>query len=60
MRAVVVTGHEVALRTDMSVPQPANDEALIRLVVAGICSTDLEIVKGYAGFAGVDMLNSMR
>lgn len=28
-------------------------EALIRVNLAGICSTDLEIVKGYAGFQGV-------
>jgi threonine dehydrogenase-like Zn-dependent dehydrogenase len=32
-------------------PQPG--EALIRLRLAGICSTDLELVKGYAGFEGV-------
>lgn len=28
------------------------DEALIRLVKTGICNTDIEIVKGYAGFEG--------
>ena len=27
-------------------------EALVRVVVAGICNTDLEIVRGYAGFHG--------
>lgn len=34
-----------------ALPQPG--EALIRLRLAGICSTDLELVKGYAGFEGV-------
>ncbi len=29
------------------------DEALIRLIAAGICATDLELVKGYAGFSGI-------
>ncbi|HYP54402.1 MAG TPA: alcohol dehydrogenase catalytic domain-containing protein [Pyrinomonadaceae bacterium] len=28
------------------------DEALVRVVVSGICNTDLEIVRGYAGFTG--------
>ena len=31
----------------------ADGESLIRVRRAGICSTDLEIVKGYMGFAGV-------
>lgn len=34
-------------------PQPAEGQALIRVTIAGICSTDLEIVQGYAGFEGV-------
>lgn len=35
------------------VPVPAADgEALVRVVLAGICNTDLEIVRGYAGFNG--------
>jgi len=34
-------------------PEPAEGEALIRVAVAGICRTDMEIVKGYMGFAGV-------
>lgn len=29
-----------------------NSEALIRVTKSGICNTDLEIVRGYAGFAG--------
>lgn len=30
----------------------AEDEALVRVVKSGICNTDLEIVRGYAGFQG--------
>jgi threonine dehydrogenase-like Zn-dependent dehydrogenase len=37
---------------DVDVPSPGVDEALIRVRVAGICSTDLEIVRGYMGFRG--------
>jgi threonine dehydrogenase-like Zn-dependent dehydrogenase len=53
MRAVVVSANGLRLRTDWPLPQLAHDEALIRLSLAGICATDLEIVKGYAGFTGV-------
>jgi threonine dehydrogenase-like Zn-dependent dehydrogenase len=28
------------------------DEALVRVLVSGICNTDLEIARGYAGFTG--------
>lgn len=28
------------------------DEALVRVIVSGICNTDLEIARGYAGFQG--------
>src|SRR5215213_4818201 len=28
------------------------DEALVRVVLSGICNTDLEIARGYAGFSG--------
>ncbi len=35
-------------------PKPrAIDECLIRVSMAGICGTDLELLRGYAGFAGV-------
>ncbi len=34
-------------------PQPAPGEALIRMRLAGICNTDLELVRGYMSFRGV-------
>ena len=35
------------------VPAPSRaDEALVRVRVAGVCNTDLEIARGYAGFCG--------
>jgi len=30
-----------------------NGEALVRVVLTGICNTDLEIARGYAGFEGI-------
>lgn len=34
-------------------PRPARGEALVRVHLAGICSTDLEIERGYLSFRGV-------
>lgn len=31
---------------------PADGEALVRVTLSGICNTDLEIARGYAGFEG--------
>ena len=41
------------VRNDLPVPDPANDEALVRVRLAGICGTDLEMIKGYYPFKGV-------
>jgi len=38
---------------NMDVPVPEAGEALIRVSLAGICNTDLEIVKGYMGYRGI-------
>lgn len=39
--------------TVADVPKPSGeDEAIVKVTISGICNTDLEIVRGYAGFAG--------
>jgi len=43
----------LVLRPDLPRPKPKAGEARLRLRLAGICSTDLELVKGYAGFRGI-------
>ncbi len=53
MQALLLEGDRLSYHTDYPKPVPQNGEALIKVVLAGICSTDLEIVKGYAGFQGV-------
>lgn len=40
-------------RSDAPDPTPPPGEALIRTRLAGICNTDMEIVRGYLGFTGV-------
>jgi len=44
---------KLELRRDYPEPSPAAGEALIRMLTAGICATDIEIVKGYMSFSGV-------
>jgi len=38
---------------ERNIPERGPGEALIRLRLAGICNTDLEIVRGYMGFRGI-------
>ena len=51
MQALWLENNQISLRK-VSQPQK-NNEALIRIRKAGICSTDLELVKGYYPFTGV-------
>ncbi|MCJ7543781.1 MAG: alcohol dehydrogenase catalytic domain-containing protein [Phycisphaerae bacterium] len=52
MLALVFDG-KVRLRSDYPAPKVARGEALVGVRVAGVCSTDLEVTKGYMGFSGV-------
>jgi len=51
MNALWLENNQISLR---DIPQPKKqNEALIRIRKAGICSTDLELVKGYYPYTGV-------
>ena len=52
MKAVVFND-SLKLVNDYAKPQPKKDEALIRVLMAGICNTDFEITKGYMGYNGI-------
>lgn len=52
MKAIVFD-KGLSFRTDWKKPEPGPGEALVRVSLAGICATDLEITKGYMGFTGV-------
>ena len=52
MRAVVFDG-QASLRREYPIPKPGPDDALVAVRLAGVCKTDLEILKGYMGFRGV-------
>lgn len=43
----------VKLVRDYPPPEPERGEALVRVRLAGICDTDIEITRGYMGYEGV-------
>ena len=51
----VRTGGEGKVEVDPTAEIPARGtgEALVKILRAGVCNTDLEILKGYMGFQGV-------
>ncbi len=53
MRAVVCAQDGMRLECALPVPKPAAGEVLLRVRVAGICDTDLQLMRGYMGFRGV-------
>jgi alcohol dehydrogenase len=52
MRAVHLDSGRVSVR-DVPVPERPPGFALLRLLVGGICNTDLELQRGYYGFSGI-------
>lgn len=53
MQGLWLENQELRLRTDLPVPQPTDDEALVRVLQAGICNTDLELLRGYYPYTGI-------
>jgi threonine dehydrogenase-like Zn-dependent dehydrogenase len=52
MRALLLDG-QVAFRPDYPKPAPSGQDVLVRVLTAGVCETDLQLVRGYMGYAGV-------
>jgi alcohol dehydrogenase len=52
VRALRWDGSRLALARDVPEPAPGPADALVRVHLAGICRTDLEITRGYLGFRG--------
>lgn len=54
MRVLLLTDQGTQLHKDYPEPRPGFEEALIRVRLAGICSTDLQLLAGYkGGYRGV-------
>jgi threonine dehydrogenase-like Zn-dependent dehydrogenase len=52
MRAFLLD-HRPIVRRDYPDPAPASGESIVRVRLAGICGTDLELARGYMSFRGV-------
>jgi threonine dehydrogenase-like Zn-dependent dehydrogenase len=52
VRALRWDGSRLALAPDAPAPTPGAGEALVRVRLAGICRTDVEITSGYLAFRG--------
>lgn len=53
MRALVYQDTNLVLERNYPMPTLADGDALIRVLQAGICNTDLEITRGYMDFQGI-------
>src|SRR5438477_7591749 len=53
MRAIVLKGSTLSSTTDHPAPIPLEDEVRVRILRAGVCETDLQLIRGYMGYSGV-------
>jgi threonine dehydrogenase-like Zn-dependent dehydrogenase len=53
MQALWLENQTLHLRDDLPIPTPAANEALVRVLCAGICNTDLELLRGYYPYQGI-------
>jgi threonine dehydrogenase-like Zn-dependent dehydrogenase len=53
MRALWLEDRQLQVREDLPTPSLAPGEAVVRVTLAGVCNTDLELVKGYYPYTGV-------
>jgi threonine dehydrogenase-like Zn-dependent dehydrogenase len=53
MRAIVLETDDVQVDLVRRAPAPAAEEVMVRVTRAGVCETDLQLIKGYMGFRGV-------
>ena len=53
MRALCWNGRDLVFESTYRAPVADDQTALVKVHLAGICSTDLQILKGYMGFRGV-------
>ena len=53
MRAIVLDTDDVQIDMVRPAPAPGAEEVMVRVTRAGVCETDLQLIKGYMGFRGV-------
>lgn len=53
MLALYYGDNQQAVLRELPQPEPQAGEVLIRVTLAGICGTDLQVLRGYHGFQGI-------
>ena len=53
MRGLLLTERGLEYREDLPEPTPLPGEVLVRVTRAGLCETDLQLIRGYMGFRGI-------
>ena len=53
MRGLWLENQKLEFRDNLPVPEPPNGEARVRVLRAGICNTDLELIRGYYPYLGI-------
>lgn len=53
MQALWLENNQLQLCPDVMKPEPLPGEALVRVLRAGICNTDLELLRGYYPYTGI-------
>lgn len=53
MKGAWLENQRIAYRDDLAEPVPMPGEALVRVRMAGICGTDLQLLNGYYPFTGI-------
>ncbi|OZH53762.1 alcohol dehydrogenase, partial [Hydrocoleum sp. CS-953] len=53
MKGIWLENQQLQLRTDLPTPEAPEGEALVRVLRAGICNTDLELLRGYYPYKGI-------
>ncbi|BAB76157.1 MDR/zinc-dependent alcohol dehydrogenase-like family protein [Anabaena sp. FACHB-709] len=53
MKGLWLENNQLQLLTDIPVPEAPPGEALVRVLRAGICNTDLELLRGYYPYTGI-------
>ncbi|HEY9828579.1 MAG TPA: alcohol dehydrogenase catalytic domain-containing protein, partial [Stenomitos sp.] len=53
MKGLWLDEQHLQLRTNLPIPEPAAGEALVKVIQAGVCNTDVELMRGYYPYQGI-------
>lgn len=53
MNCAWLEDRRLVFRDDLPMPEPSHGEVLVRVLLAGICNTDIELTHGYYPYAGI-------